>query len=295
MGYYNVDSTDGSLRTVAGATVYADCPIGTVLSYAGVTAALPVGWMLCAGQALSRTTYKELFMTIGTSFGVGDGATTFNIPDLRECVPVGAGSDNTTYTMGAHDTYSLGDFKDDQFQGHWHRFSTNGNDKGKGGMHSAYGGGDGPYDSSTYPNGIITPQSMENMGNVRYGTTTHGKQVGVYYIIKVLSSAVPTDLQDIVLAGHTNTLEIKYISLDLYSCVIYSAYSESTGVSSTGIISLEDPRIPQIASGEVLPLTVSVGSSEITVGNIQSYNPIRNIVIVTLNMGTNKTMIIKRA
>lgn len=292
MGYYNVDSTDGSLRTVAGATVYADCPVGAILPYAGVTAALPVGWMLCAGQALSRTTYKELFMNIGTSFGVGDGATTFNIPDLRECVPVGAGSDNTTHTMGAHDTYSLGDFKDDQFQGHWHRIDQDGvgSDQYKSYPLSV-------YDGTTRTGTVIANNAISDRtnGTPRVGTTTHGKQVGVYYIIKVLNSAVPIDLQDIVLTGKTNSIEIKYISLDLYSCVIYSAYSESTGVSSTGIISLQDPRIPQIQSGEVLPLTVSVGSSEITVGNLQQYNPTRNIVLVALGLGTNKNMIIKRA
>lgn len=292
MGYYNVDSTDGSLRTVAGATVYADCPVGAILPYAGVTAALPVGWMICAGQALSRTTYKELFMNIGTSFGVGDGATTFNIPDLRECVPVGAGSDNTMYTMGAHDTYSLGDFKDDQFQGHGHNIAYSMINLDAGNRTGQTTGNGYRYSSELSANGDII---AKNNGTPRTGDTTHGKQVGVYYIIKVLSSAVPADLQDIVLFSKPNTLELKYISLDLYTCVIYSAYSESTGVSSTGIISLSDPRIPQIPSGEVLPLTVSVGSSEITVGNLQQYNPTRNIVLVSLGLGTNKNMIIKRA
>src|SRR6185437_15249275 len=43
----------------------------------------PSGWLLCFGQAISRTTYAALFAAIGTSFGAGDGSTTFNIPDLR--------------------------------------------------------------------------------------------------------------------------------------------------------------------------------------------------------------------
>src|SRR6185437_8402258 len=45
--------------------------------------AAPSGWLLCFGQAISRTTYAALFAAIGTSFGAGDGSTTFNIPDLR--------------------------------------------------------------------------------------------------------------------------------------------------------------------------------------------------------------------
>jgi len=46
-------------------------------------AAAPAGWLLCNGQAVSRSTYRDLFDAIGTTFGVGDGSTTFNLPDLR--------------------------------------------------------------------------------------------------------------------------------------------------------------------------------------------------------------------
>src|SRR6516164_7389609 len=56
-------------------------PVGTVVDYAGGTA--PGGWLLCYGQAVSRTTYAPLFTAIGTTWGVGDGVTTFNVPDLR--------------------------------------------------------------------------------------------------------------------------------------------------------------------------------------------------------------------
>ena len=41
------------------------------------------GWLLCYGQAVSRTTYASLFTALGTTYGVGDGSTTFNLPDLR--------------------------------------------------------------------------------------------------------------------------------------------------------------------------------------------------------------------
>lgn len=56
-------------------------PAGVVLPYAG--AAAPAGWLLCHGQAISRTYYPELFTAIGVAFGAGDGSTTFNAPDLR--------------------------------------------------------------------------------------------------------------------------------------------------------------------------------------------------------------------
>lgn len=56
-------------------------PVGTILDFAGDTA--PSGYLLCAGQAVSRATYAALFTAIGTVWGVGDGSTTFNVPDLR--------------------------------------------------------------------------------------------------------------------------------------------------------------------------------------------------------------------
>lgn len=56
-------------------------PVGSISAYAGSTA--PTGWVLCFGQAVSRATYATLFARIGTTYGLGDGTTTFNLPDLR--------------------------------------------------------------------------------------------------------------------------------------------------------------------------------------------------------------------
>ena len=54
---------------------------GAVMPFAGANA--PPGWLLCYGQAISRTTYANLFTVIGITYGAGDGSTTFNLPDLR--------------------------------------------------------------------------------------------------------------------------------------------------------------------------------------------------------------------
>jgi len=62
-------------------------PTGTVLDYAGTVP--PTGFLLCDGNTASRTTYAALFAVIGTTFGVGDGSTTFNLPDLRGRVTAG--------------------------------------------------------------------------------------------------------------------------------------------------------------------------------------------------------------
>jgi len=62
-------------------------PSGAVVSFAGASA--PAGWLLCYGQAVSRTAYAPLFAAIGTAHGAGDGSTTFNLPDLRGRAPFG--------------------------------------------------------------------------------------------------------------------------------------------------------------------------------------------------------------
>lgn len=62
-------------------------PVGAVTSYAGTSA--PSGWLFCYGQAVSRTTYASLFSSISTTYGTGDGSTTFNLPDMRGRVAAG--------------------------------------------------------------------------------------------------------------------------------------------------------------------------------------------------------------
>lgn len=69
--------------TVGGASA----PAGSMLPFAG--SAAPVGWLLCYGQAVSRATYSVLFTAISTTYGSGDGSTTFNLPDLRGRVVAG--------------------------------------------------------------------------------------------------------------------------------------------------------------------------------------------------------------
>lgn len=64
-------------------------PTGSVTMWPAVT--LPSGWLACNGQAVSRTTYAALFAIIGTTFGAGDGASTFNLPNYNNRMPIGAG------------------------------------------------------------------------------------------------------------------------------------------------------------------------------------------------------------
>jgi microcystin-dependent protein len=75
-------------------------PSGIIAPFAGSSA--PSGWLICNGIAYSRTTYASLFTAIGTLWGVGDGSTTFNIPDLRGQFL--RGYDSRSPTSGAVDT-----------------------------------------------------------------------------------------------------------------------------------------------------------------------------------------------
>lgn len=81
-----VDMT-GVASINGGAQVGPAILVGEVRDYAG--ASLPTGWLWCAGQNVSRTTYSDLFSAIGTTFGSGDGSTTFGVPDLRGRTSVG--------------------------------------------------------------------------------------------------------------------------------------------------------------------------------------------------------------
>lgn len=76
-------------------------PTGTVNAFAGSTA--PSGYLFCDGTAVSRSTFALLFAVIGTTYGIGDGSSTFNVPDLRgrTIIGTGTGSGLTTRTLAA--------------------------------------------------------------------------------------------------------------------------------------------------------------------------------------------------
>lgn len=84
----------------------ASTPVGSIFAYAGFSA--PDAFLLCDGSAISRTIYAPLFSAIGTAYGVGDGSTTFNLPDLRGRVPTGKGTNATVNALGNNDGVAVG-------------------------------------------------------------------------------------------------------------------------------------------------------------------------------------------
>lgn len=168
----NAVNSDGSLLRVAGGTLYADAPIGTISPFGGST--IPNGYLLCDGAEVLKTTYAELYAVIGDAFGTASVNTKFVLPDLRETVPVGVG-ENDTQTIAVHDTYTLGEFKDDSLGKHDHPLIVSTR---------------ATYNTAGVPVGI---------GNNNTPTTaTHGKQLGVNYIIKAKQVAVPFDIAEYI-------------------------------------------------------------------------------------------------
>lgn len=148
-------------------------PTGSVIPFAGETQ--PEGFLLCNGQEVSRVTYARLFNVIKQKYGAGDGVTTFNVPDYRELTLVGAGQ-NEKLSIKEHDVYNIGEFKDDQMQGHVHEIYKNyeTNPEGGAGGVTIYGGKENSGE----------PKEDGVNGIPRTGKTTHGKQIGINYIIK---------------------------------------------------------------------------------------------------------------
>ena len=78
---------------------------GTILPWSA--ASLPSGFLECAGAAVSRSTYSALFAIVGTTYGAGDGSTTFNLPNLADNVPVGKSGTKALASTGGANTVTV--------------------------------------------------------------------------------------------------------------------------------------------------------------------------------------------
>jgi microcystin-dependent protein len=80
-------------------------PAGIIEVFAGDT--VPTGYLLCDGSAVDRTTYAALFAVIGTTYGAGDGSTTFNLPDMSGRVVLGVSGTHALASTGGTETVTL--------------------------------------------------------------------------------------------------------------------------------------------------------------------------------------------
>ena len=168
--------------------------VGSVTPFA--MTAPPEGWLICNGEAVSRTTYARLFEKIGTTFGQGDGQTTFNLPDLRGVFIRGWDTDNRFDWER-----EFGSYQNDQIQSHTHQdsgHSHNGSVSSNGshyhggkiadaGNHSHYGSvvenGSHNHSGSTSSNGVhnhigndikLSSQGRTNHAGILIGNVLNG-------------------------------------------------------------------------------------------------------------------------
>lgn len=179
------NGTAGEVLTSTGGTtapvwsVPGGSPTASVVMFAGSSA--PTGWLICNGDAVDRTIYGALFAIISTTYGVGDGSTTFNLPDTRGIFVRGAGTNGQLTTAnGSSFSGTLGIYENDRFQGHYHSPTTALRDST--GRLGDFGGAlaSGRVDLQ----GIQDPIADASNGTPRTGNQTNPANLSLNYIIK---------------------------------------------------------------------------------------------------------------
>ena len=226
-------------------------PIGTVIAYAGSTAT--DGFLLANGDAVSRTTYKDLFRIIGTTYGTGDGSTTFNLPNIKGKVVVMFDSNDTAFNiLGA-----TGGSK--YIQDHRHKYGGTSGGSYAGTVNNTWsnlGSGQGGVtanDTATTTGGVLTTGtgsvSVGNAGNLQ-------PYIILNYIIKVqktagevLSEELPVGAE-IDFAGTDDEIPIGWEKVSDFNLTGYILYQNNSG--ATGNLTLND-NISNYTYYEIIP------------------------------------------
>lgn len=201
------DPVNDRLIPVAGATLYGDAPVGSIIAFAGKEINLPEGYLAFNGQTVKRGDYPDLWafavaneqVGVDKFFSQGDGSTTFTLADLRETSLKGYGE--TSRSVGAHvksGGLGVGEFIDDQLQKHIH--GINFTSSGSGNLYGL------SFSENKSPNHNYT--SISNAIG-RTGATTEVKAVGVVWAVKAKMTGLPIDLKEQVekveeISGTTN-------------------------------------------------------------------------------------------
>jgi len=159
------------------------------------TASAPSGYLLCNGSAVSRTTYAALFAVVGTTFGAGDGSTTFNLPNYADRMPIGAGT--IAASIGASGGSATTTLSTSNLPSHSHSATSTVSDPGhlhyslSGGFFGAGStGGTGPNSNAvnnpTTASAVTGISVSTTIGNTGSGTavTTISPYLGINFIIK---------------------------------------------------------------------------------------------------------------
>jgi microcystin-dependent protein len=151
-------------------------PTGAVMPFA--MNAAPSGWLAANGSAVSRTTYAGLFAAIGTTYGAGDGSTTFTLPDLRGIFVRGSGSQQIS---GITYSGTLGTKQADAMQGHLHRQTTRAVSVNNGNNYTGI-----PLGNADTVNGANTGSPIDDgtNGTPRTASETRPANIALLYCIK---------------------------------------------------------------------------------------------------------------
>lgn len=164
-----LDGAVTASKLAAGAAI----PAGAVMPFA--MNSVPSGWLGADGTAVSRSTYAALFAAISTLYGVGDGSTTFNLPDLRGYFVRGSGTNVDGTVSGTFAAKQA-----DAFQGHWHEVWGT----------AAQGASVGGADDVQNPSGLLSSTSIRTAvtdgtnGTPRVASETRPKNIAMLYCIK---------------------------------------------------------------------------------------------------------------
>jgi microcystin-dependent protein len=165
-----------TLAKLAAVVQNALLPAGAVQAFAMNSA--PTGWLAADGSAVSRSTYAALFSAIGTTYGAGDGSTTFALPDLRGIFVRGSGS-QTISGITYNKTFAAKE--GDAFQGHRHGLSNaNTHWRNLGGVFGLNTSGF----SSTFDLAITDPTTDGTNGTPRTASETRPANIAMLYCIK---------------------------------------------------------------------------------------------------------------
>jgi len=172
-----VDSK-GRVITASSVSVSSGLPSGAVAMWAASTA--PAGYLECNGALLSRTTYASLFAAIGTTFGVGDGSTTFAIPDMRGYFPRG-----WDHNRGVDSGRAFGSSQSDAYGSHSHGINDPGHSHGtdltlSGGFGGGYSWPGGGQAATSGTSAASTNISVQSAGS----SETRPKNIVLMFIIK---------------------------------------------------------------------------------------------------------------
>lgn len=236
------------------------CPIGTIIPYSAST--IPDGYLECDGSAVSRTTYADLFAVIGTTYGTGDGSTTFNLPNLKGKVAVGQNTSDTSFDVlgetGGEKSHKL---TVSEMPKHQHRISCQ---RGTPGNSSwDYGQPGNGWNASAW-----NPNPTEPIGGDGYHNNLQ-PYIVVKYIIKFANDAM--SVSSVVNSYSTSTTDV-YSASYVNSVAGLTATTLWTNSNTTSAFAAQTVGIANLSTYRYIDiLSIPYGSGDQNIINVDRH------------------------